>query len=67
MLAGSAAAEHVEEHARIFFEEYMRLGFTFLEKSKLYPCRPPHQNDTRFICRFYRRRYNWCTSWRMND
>ena len=47
-----AKTEIVEEIAEHFIESSTTMGIKFLEKSKPYQCRPPHQNESRVYLTF---------------
>ncbi|MBW4599855.1 MAG: hypothetical protein KME29_09620 [Calothrix sp. FI2-JRJ7] len=47
-----AFALKVEQAAEIFIENAEDAGLRLLEKSELYPCRPPNQNDARIYLTF---------------
>ncbi|BDA76618.1 hypothetical protein CAL7716_107840 (plasmid) [Calothrix sp. PCC 7716] len=47
-----ASVQKVEQAAEIFIENAEDAGLKLLEKSELYPCRPPNQNDARIYLTF---------------
>ncbi len=47
-----ASARKVEQAAELLIENSRNMGLGLLEKSEMYPCRPPNQNDARIYLSF---------------
>ncbi len=47
-----ADSKKVDEAAALFIENAESAGLRLVEKSQPYPCRPPHQNDSRVYLTF---------------
>lgn len=47
-----ASSHKVEQAAELFIEHSEDIGLRLIEKSDIYPCRPPNQNDARIYLTF---------------